>query len=171
MWVGRRPVRRSRWRWVSRRSCTIVNDDIPAQLTLVKEVINDHGGTAVPADWTLDAQGPTPISGATGTPAVTNAEVFPGTYEVTESGPAEYVPTTFVCVGGIQNDDSITLALGESATCTITNDDIEAEITLGKTSSATMITPGSQVPYTFTVTNVSQATAANVIVTDPLPEA
>ena len=64
----------------------------------------------------------------------------------------------------------ITLALGESATCTVTNDDIEAEITLEKTSSATMITPGSQVPYAFTVTNVSEATANNVVVTDPLPE-
>jgi uncharacterized repeat protein (TIGR01451 family) len=62
------------------------------------------------------------------------------------------------------------LALGESATCTVTNDDIEAEITLEKTSSATMITPGAQVPYAFTVTNVSEATANNVVVTDPLPE-
>ena len=101
---------------------------------------------------------------------MTNAEVLPGTYEVTESGPAEYVATTFSCVGGVQNGPTITLALGESATCTVTNDDIEAEITLEKTSSATMITPGSQVPYTFTVTNVSDATAQNVIVTDPLPE-
>ena len=40
-------------------TCTIINDDIPAQLTLVKEVVNDHGGTAVPDDWTLTATGPT----------------------------------------------------------------------------------------------------------------
>ncbi|MGH8976439.1 MAG: hypothetical protein ACRDV7_00080 [Acidimicrobiia bacterium] len=151
--------------------CMITNDDQPAHLTLVKVVTNDHGGTASPEDWTLAATGPRQtISGATGDPAVTNAEVLPDTYEVTESGPAEYVASVFVCVGGTQSGPIITLALGESATCSVTNDDIEAEITLEKTSSATMITPGSQVPYAFTVTNVSQATAENVVVTDPLPE-
>ena len=40
-------------------TCTIINDDIPATLTLVKEVVNDDGGTAVPTDWTLTATGPT----------------------------------------------------------------------------------------------------------------
>ena len=78
-------------------TCTITNDDVPAHLTLVKEVVNDNGGTAVPSDWTLTATGPDQtISGATGDPEVTDAEVLPGSYEVTESGPAEYVPTTFV---------------------------------------------------------------------------
>ena len=43
-------------------TCTIVNDDIPATLTLVKQVVNDDGGTAVATDWTLTATGPTPIS-------------------------------------------------------------------------------------------------------------
>jgi hypothetical protein len=38
-------------------SCTIVNDDNAPSLTLVKEVSNDNGGTAVPGDWTLTAAG------------------------------------------------------------------------------------------------------------------
>ena len=42
-------------------TCTINNNDQPAQLTLVKTVTNDNGGTAVPTDWTLTAAGPTPI--------------------------------------------------------------------------------------------------------------
>ena len=35
--------------------CTIINDDQPALLTLVKQVTNDNGGTAVPTDWMLTA--------------------------------------------------------------------------------------------------------------------
>ena len=61
------------------------------------------------------------------------------------------------------------MAPGESATCTITNDDLQAEISIEKTSSATAITPGSTVPYSFEVTNVSATPAQDVIVQDPLP--
>ena len=35
-----------------RSTCTINNNDQPAQLTLVKTVTNDNGGTAVPTAWT-----------------------------------------------------------------------------------------------------------------------
>jgi uncharacterized repeat protein (TIGR01451 family) len=150
-------------------TCIIVNDDISAHLTLVKVVINNDGGTAVPTDWTLTATGPTPISGVTGDPAITNAPVFPGTYDISESGPAEYVPTDLTCDGGVQFGASITVALGENVTCTITNDDIGAEIKIVKTAGVTAITPGAEVPYTFTVTNVSLATAHSVIVRDQLP--
>ena len=61
-------------------TCTINNNDQPATLTLVKTVTNDNGGTAVPTAWTLAAAGPTPISGTTGSAAVTNATVNAGTY-------------------------------------------------------------------------------------------
>ena len=60
-------------------TCTINNDDIPASLTLVKQVVNDNGGTAVATDWTLTATGPTPgVSGPTGDPAVTAVPVERG---------------------------------------------------------------------------------------------
>ena len=55
-------------------TCTITNNDIPvqpppeAQLTLVKQVINDDGGTAADTDWTLSATGATTIFGRTGDP-------------------------------------------------------------------------------------------------------
>ena len=67
-------------------TCTINNNDQPATLTLVKTVTNDNGGTALPTDWTLAAAGPTPITGTTGSPAVTNATVNAGTYTLSESG-------------------------------------------------------------------------------------
>ncbi len=40
-------------------TCTITNNDQAAQLTLLKTVVNDNGGTAVDTDWTLSADGPT----------------------------------------------------------------------------------------------------------------
>ena len=42
-------------------------------------------------------------------------------------------------------------------------------IAIDKTSTATQIVPGSQVPYTLTVTNTGPIAATDVVVTDPLP--
>jgi uncharacterized repeat protein (TIGR01451 family) len=156
-------------------TCIVINHDSPAQLTLVKEVVNDNGGTAAPTDWTLTADGGEPsgeiITGETGSPDVTDVDVPAGTYALSESGgPAEYAASGWVCVGATQADAaSVTLALGESATCTITNDDVQPELTLVKSTSVTQIVPGSTVPYSFAVTNVSAATANDIVVTDPLP--
>ena len=101
------------------------NEDCSTHLTLEKVVVNDHGGTAVDTDWTLSASGPTPISGSEGDSAVTNAVVTPGTYDLSESGgPATYDASAWVCTGGTQVDgDTVTVAAGEDAVCTITNDD------------------------------------------------
>ena len=102
-------------------------------LTLIKESINDDGGDYFPSSWTLTATGPTGFSG-TG-PTVFSAEGFlPGTYDLSESGPAGYSASAWVCVGGTQVDgDTITLALDEAATCTITNDDIAPTLTVVNT--------------------------------------
>jgi len=94
-------------------------------LTLVKKVINNNGGSAVPANWTLSAAGPTGFSG--NGPSVSSAEGFEsGRYDLSESGgPGGYTASDWFCDGGTQNDaDTITLGQGESATCTITNDDV-----------------------------------------------
>jgi hypothetical protein len=103
-------------------TCTITNDDDAPSLTLVKVVDNGLGqvSTAVATDWILSAAGPTGFSGQTG---VTSGPSFDqGTYNLTESGPSGYLPSDWVCVGGSQDDgDTITVGLGEDATCTITN--------------------------------------------------
>jgi len=115
-------------------TCTITNDDsVSTSLTLVKQVINNNGGTASGSAWTLSAAGPTPFSGAG--PNVSNDPGFaPGTYDLSESGgPAGYTASAWVCVGGTQNGNSITLELGEAATCTITNNDITPSLTVVKT--------------------------------------
>ena len=33
------------------RTCTITNDDVAPELTVIKHVITDDGGTAVAGDW------------------------------------------------------------------------------------------------------------------------
>ena len=113
-------------------TCTISNDDQPASLTLVKEVVNDDGGTATPGDWTLSADGPTAISGGTGSADVTGAEVDAGAYELGESGPDGYAASAWDCTGATPEGSTVTLANGADVTCTITNDDQPATLTLVK---------------------------------------
>ena len=109
--------------------CIYTNTLQQAHLTLVKTVTNDNGGTAVATAWTLNGSGPTPISGVTGSGAVTNAAVNAGTYALSEtSGPSGYTAGSWSCTGGTQNGSNITLAAGQSATCTINNNDNPAHL-------------------------------------------
>jgi hypothetical protein len=112
-------------------TCTITNDDNAPSLTLNKIVVTDNGGTALESAWTLTANGGAAgtLSGAGAAGAadvVSTASFKAGTYALSESGPGGYVASAWVCVGGTQNGSSIAVGLGESATCTITNDDLIA---------------------------------------------
>ena len=113
-------------------TCEFTNNDDAAHLTLVKVVNNDNGGDALATAWTLSADGPTPISGAGGVDSDVNA----GTYALSESvGPDGYTAGDWNCVGEGTFDgglDTIALALGESATCTIENVADTAHLTLVK---------------------------------------
>lgn len=91
----------------------------PASLTLVKTVINNNGGSAVAGNFTLSASGPTPISGAGGA----SGSVTPGLYTLWETSLAGYTSGNYVCSGGTQAGNQVTLGPGQSATCTVTNDD------------------------------------------------
>ncbi|WP_197517238.1 hypothetical protein, partial [Microbacterium karelineae] len=113
-------------------TCTIINDDEAAHLTLVKEVVNDDGGTADTADFTLSASGEVTITGVTGDPEITDAMVSAGTYDLSEIEVDGYSPSAWTCEGGSQDGSAVTLANGESAVCTIVNDDIAPRLTLVK---------------------------------------
>jgi len=127
-------------------TCTITNDDNPPSLTLVKKVVSDNGGTATTTDWTLTATGPTGFSGFG--PSVTNADIDAGTYDLSENGPAGYSASDWVCVGGDQTDgDTIEIGLGETVTCTITNDDDPPSLTLVK-----VVDGGTATPADWTLT-------------------
>lgn len=94
----------------------------PIGLTLKKEVVKDNGGNADASDWTLSAQGPVTVSGSG--PEVVSGAIPPGTYTLSESGgPQGYSPSVWNCTDGVLVEDQLTLASGDSATCTITNDD------------------------------------------------
>jgi hypothetical protein len=97
-------------------TCIFVNDDDAPSLTLIMKVINDNGGTAEAADWTLTAAGYDAAS-----PEV-------GTYELTATGPAGYTQTSLTCDNTDGQVSLVTLGLGEVVTCTFVNDDNEIEV-------------------------------------------
>jgi len=100
------------------------NEKCETTLTLEKVVVNDDTGSSVDIDWTLFASGPTPASGVEGDASITNAVVTPGTYDLSESGPAGYDASAWVCTGGTQtDDDTVEIAAGDHVVCVITNDD------------------------------------------------
>lgn len=116
-------------------TCTITNDDIAPSLTLIKKVSNDNGGTAVTKDWELKAAGPSTIYGDGGT--TSDATFKAGEYTLSESSSKwttdQYEPSEWSCKGDTTNyGSSITLTVGQSATCTITNDDIAPKLTVEK---------------------------------------
>jgi hypothetical protein len=101
--------------------CLLTNDDKAAKLTVVKSVINDHGGTKTAADFTITINGVTAVGGNTfaGSGAgVTKTLMSVGAYSVTEGVVAGYVlqSSSAGCSG--------TIALGESRTCVLTNNDV-----------------------------------------------
>lgn len=115
------------------KTCTITNNDIAPSLTLVKSVTNDNGGVLEASAWTLTASGPTGFSGP-GPSVSSDASFDAGTYTLTELGPGGYDQSNWICVGtGTQTgSNAISLSLGQSATCTVANDDIAPSLTLVK---------------------------------------
>ena len=102
-------------------------DEDDSRLTPVKRVVNQHGGTAEPGDWTLTADGPEDLSGSSGSSEVTDVRVPSGTYTLGESGgPEGYRPSGWACTGSAGKDvpvadGRVTLTAGDKVTCTLTN--------------------------------------------------
>jgi Prealbumin-like fold domain len=140
-------------------SCTITNNDRP-RLTLLKTVINNSGGTALDTAFTLTAAGPVTISGVEGAVAVTNANVNAGTYALTESALAGYAGGAWSCVGGTLTGSSLVLAQNQNATCTVTNDDQAATLTLLKT--VTNDNGGTAIDTDFTLTATGPTTITGI---------
>jgi hypothetical protein len=124
-------------------TCTINNNDIAPVLTLDKIVVNDNGGTAAESAWALTANGGAAGiltgSGAASHPDVSSGAGFKaGTYALSESSvtvTSGYTASNWSCVkngGAAISGASITLALGDSAACTITNDDQPGTIIIKK---------------------------------------
>ena len=86
-------------------TCTITNDDTPATLTLVKQVVTDDGGTAAATDWNFDggsvrrraSTGPTGDPGRDGR---TGGRRAPTTLFGVRARSGYTSPTAWSCVGG-----------------------------------------------------------------------
>lgn len=112
-------------------TCTITNDDQAAHLKLIKKVINDNDGKAVAEDFTLSASGPTPLTGD----GVVESDVNAGKYTLSETtNLTGYEAGDWSCTNGVivNENKEITLALGQSTVCSITNDDIQPKLTVTK---------------------------------------
>jgi hypothetical protein len=125
-------------------TCTLTNNDDTPQLKLVKVVSNNDGGTAVADDWTLSATAGGPNAGRNfsnlGGSGVFE-DVFAGvSYALAENpNPGTGYSSTgeWTCTGGTLNGakNAVTVPLGASVTCTITNTDDTATLKLVKNGS------------------------------------
>jgi hypothetical protein len=109
------------------KTCTITNDDRPAKLVVIKDVVNDHGGTLEAADFDISVTGtdapPDAFAGAEA--PGTEVGIGAGPYNVTETeDPGYQASYSTDCSGSIAN--------GETKTCTITNDDKPAKLVVVK---------------------------------------
>ena len=123
-------------------TCTITNDDDAPALHLRKVVVNDNGGTKTVADFPLlaDGTGANDVSGTS--PADSGAGLDADTFALSETGQAGYTASAWSCVkngGAPVTGSSVTLGLGDTATCTITNDDDAPALHLRKSSSTTTV--------------------------------
>ena len=118
--------------------CQITNDDIPATLTLVKNITNDHGGDLTIADFGVSIDG-TPVPDSTPQSIVANTAItiseldLPGYTEGTWSCSDANALTTGLPTAGTATGESLTIGPGSAVTCEITNDDIEPTLSLVKT--------------------------------------
>jgi len=153
--------------------CTIINDDAAiAQLTLVKVVTNDSGGTAAAGDFTLSYNngGGTSGSGVSGSTAVTTVSLPPGTYTLSESSVAGYSLTGITCDGSdTDGSDGLVLAAAENVTCNFLNDDQGVDLDLVKTVNDTSPNIGDVLVFNLQVSNSGPDTATNFTITDVVP--
>ena len=107
------------------KTCTVTNDDVAAPTTgtlhVIKHVVNDSGGSASAANFTLSVSGtsPSPASFPGAESPGTTVTLGAGSYSVSEIGPSGYTSS-------FSADCSGTIAAGETKTCTVTNDDVAA---------------------------------------------
>ncbi len=117
--------------------CEITNDDVAPGLTLVKNVVNDHGGDLTVADFDISIDGTVvpnnTLQTVTANTAITISELdLDGYAEGTWSCVDASGLTTTLPTAGTATGTSLTLETGSSVTCEITNDDIQPTLSLVK---------------------------------------
>ncbi|MCH5373954.1 MAG: hypothetical protein JJ992_08260, partial [Planctomycetes bacterium] len=104
-------------------TCEITNDDQQAYIIVEKVVKNDNGGSAKPDDFKLTLAGNATTSG-------TKVPVDPGTYTADETLLSGYTFEGYS--GDCDKNGDTTVALGQTKTCTLTNNDVSPTLTIRK---------------------------------------
>ena len=153
-----------------------------AELILVKEVINDDGGSLSLTDFSITTSAGTPVfdSGTTvgDTTTFTSEKIYvaAGTFSLAEIDVDGYSPGLWSCDAGVLSQNmfdsgEITLDYGESAVCTIVNDDIAPQLTLTKAivnddgGALTVVDFDLSIDSTVVADGVAQAVEANTAIT------
>jgi len=116
-------------------TCTISNDDAAPGLTLVKNVTNDHGGTVLAGDFILRLTGGIYTGAEVFTTGATPTVVANTAYTLGEDAVAGYLSTGIACVDNADQSavaHPVNLNVGQSVTCTISNDDVQPLLTMIK---------------------------------------
>src|SRR5204862_446728 len=94
------------------------------KLIVINHVINDNGGTATAAGFTMSVTGssPSPASFPGAESSGTTVALNAGSYSVSASSVTGYAQTS------ASTDCSGTIAAGETRTCTIVNDDVQPKL-------------------------------------------
>ncbi|WP_066582009.1 DUF7927 domain-containing protein [Cellulomonas timonensis] len=169
--------------------CTALNQI--SSLILVKEVVNDSGGQAVPADWTLRAELVSPIPGidplaVPGSAEGTEVAVRPGTdYRVSETGssPATdaYGLESLTCVdaagepANLVSFDEVSVVVNIPAdttmVCTFVNTDVPGTWRTSKSSdpvTGSTVRVGDLVTYTVQAVHTGGGPVPDALVVDDL---
>ncbi len=114
------------------KTCTITNTAQAAHLKIVKVMKNDNGGNKAAGDFSGTITGVTAIGGNTWTgtasPGVDKTLSSVGSYNIAENDPTPLGYTV-----SYSPECSGTIVLGQTITCTITNDDVAPKLTVTKT--------------------------------------
>src|SRR5206468_2310067 len=131
------------------KTCTLTNSDQQAFVVVNKVVNNTHGGTANPDDFKLTLDNKATTSG-------TAVAVNPGAYTAAETLLSGYNFRGFS--GDCGADGKVTVKLGETKTCTLTNSDQQAFVIVDKVVKNTH--GGSAGPDAFNLTLDGKATTS-----------
>src|SRR5438552_11453496 len=107
------------------KTCTNTNDDKAPKLTFLHNALTNYGGTKQVSDFPLFVNG-SPVTSGVATTLSVNV-----LYTATETSDPGYTASAWG--GDCSANGTITLAPGDNKTCTITNDDKAATLTLVKT--------------------------------------
>jgi len=131
------------------KTCTITNKLVLGHLTVIKQVVNNNGGTAVPANFSMNTG--TGQADFPGSSAGTTFDYQDGTtYNVTELGVAGYSALSY------STDCTGTIAAGTTKTCTVINGDIPPVLKLFKVVHNNA--GGTATPASFTLTATGPST-------------